>query len=225
MDRLIFPDLMKNHITAIFTGKFPGADPAHLSRILNISTDKIYLPIQKHTDKIAVIESSLSPVIADAVITKEPGILIGVQVADCVPVLVYDKTKGVMGAVHAGWRGTAESILKKTIMTMTGRFFCSVDDICIAVGPAIRGCCYHVDFDVFHAVSKATGTGEYFTLKGGKCCLDLPKANKFQALSSGIAEENIWMSDECTFCSPDKFYSYRFARGTTGRQGAFIGKI
>jgi polyphenol oxidase len=225
MDRLIYPDLMKAHCMAFFTGKFPGADLAQLGRIFGIGTDKIYMPIQKHTDKIIVIESSLSPVIADAVITKEPGILIGVQVADCVPILLYEKTKGVMGAVHAGWRGTAESILKKTVQTITDRFFCSAEDICIAIGPAIRGCCYHVDFDVFHSVSRATGAGEYFALKGGKYCLDLPKANKYQALDSGIHEENIWLSDECTFCNPDKYYSYRFAKGTTGRQGAFIGKL
>jgi polyphenol oxidase len=226
MDRLIFPDLMKDHVTAFFTGKFPGADTAQLGRILNIGADRIYLPIQKHTDKVAIIESSFfSPVIADAVITKEPGIMIGVQVADCVPILLYEKTKGVMAAVHAGWRGTAESILEKTVKTMAERFFCSAEDICIAIGPAIRGCCYQVDFEVFHAVSKATGTGEYFSIQGGKYYLDLPQANKYQALTSGISEENIWISDECTFCSPDKYYSYRFAKGTTGRQGAFIGKL
>ena len=217
---------MKDHVTAFFTGKVPGADTAQLGRIFNIGVDKIYMPIQKHTDKIVLIESShLSPVTADAVITKEPGMLIGVQVADCVPILLYEKGKGVMAAVHAGWRGTAESILKKTIMTMTERFFGSAEDICIAIGPAIRGWCYQVDFDVFHAVSKATGPGDYSSTQGGKYYLDLPKANKHQALSSGIPEENIWVSDDCTFCRPDKYYSYRFAKGTTGRQGAFIGKL
>jgi len=225
MHRLIFPDLMKNQTTAFFTGKNPGADPAHLSKILNINADKIYLPIQKHTDKIAVIESSLHPVIADAIITKEPGILIGVQVADCVPILLYEATKGIMGAVHAGWRGTAESILKKTIKIMLDRFVCSEDDIYIALGPAIRWCCYHVDFDVLHAVSHATGPGDYFINRVDKHCLDLPLANKYQALRVGIPEKNIWLSEDCTFCNPDKYYSYRFARGTTGRQGAFIGKI
>jgi len=225
VNRLIVPDVIKNHTTAFFTGKSPGADPAHLSRILNITSDKIYLPIQKHTDKIAVIESSLRPLIADAVITKEPGILIGVQVADCVPILVYESSKGIMGAVHAGWRGTAESILKKTIKTVIDRFVCSEENIYIALGPAIRGCCYHVDFDVMHAVSRATGPGDYFIKKADKCCLDLPRANKYQAISVGVPEKNIWLSGECTFCNPDKYYSYRFARGTTGRQGAFIGKI
>jgi YfiH family protein len=216
---------MKRHVSAFFTGKNPGADPEHLSKAMNINADRIYMPIQKHTDKIAVIESSLHPLIADAVITKEQGILIGVQVADCVPVLLYETTKGIMAAIHAGWRGTAESILKKTIKTVIDRYFCSAENIYIALGPAIRGCCYHVDFDVIHAVSSATGPGEYYINNAGKYCLDLPKANKFQALSMGVPERNIWLSEECTFCLPDLYYSYRFSKGTTGRQGAFIGKI
>jgi len=225
MDRIIYPDLMKDHVTAFFTGKNPGADPGNLSKVMRIKNEQIYMPIQKHTDKIAVIESSLLPIVADAVITRETGIIIGVQVADCVPILLYEKTKGVIGAIHAGWRGTAEAILKKTIKVVMDRFACSEDNIYIALGPAIRWCCYNVDFDVMNAVCHATGPGDYSVNKGGKYCLDLPQANKYQALSMHIPPRNIWLSDECTFCNPDKFYSYRYARGTTGRQGAFIGKL
>lgn len=225
MDRLIYPELMKDHVTAFFTGKKPGADPDNLGKIMRIRNDQIYMPIQKHTDKIAIIESSLLPIVADAVITKEAGILIGVQVADCVPILLYEKTKGIIGAIHAGWRGTADAILKKTIKVVMDRFACSEDNIYIALGPAIRWCCYNVDFEVMNAVSHVTGPGDYWTKKGGKYCLDLPQANKYQALSMRIPQRNIWLSDECTFCNPDRFYSYRYAKGTTGRQGAFIGKL
>jgi len=216
---------MKKHVTAFFTGKIPGADPAQLSKVLNIHADRIHMPIQKHTDKIAIVESNSYPVIADAVITKERGLLIGVQVADCVPILMYETTKGIMAAVHAGWRGTAEAILQKTIRLVTDRYICSAENIYVALGPAIRGCCYQVDFDVMHAVSRATGPGDYSASNAGKHCLDLPKANKYQALSMGVPEKNIWLSEDCTFCRPDIYYSYRFAKGTTGRQGAFIGKI
>ncbi len=225
MNRLIFPDLMKGHITAFFTGKNPGAEPADISKILGIKTDRIYMPIQRHTDKIAVIESSLYPMIADAVITKEAGILLGVQIADCVPILLYEKKRGTIGAIHAGWRGTADAILKKTIKAVIDRSACSEDNIYIALGPAIRWCCYQVDFEVMNVVSHATGAGDYSINKGDKQCLDLVRANKYQALGAGIPESNIWLSEECTFCNPDKFYSYRYARGTTGRQGAFIGKL
>ena len=108
-----------------------------------------------------VLDSDLSPRIADAVITNNKGILLGVQVADCVPVLLYDVKRNVIGVVHAGWRGTAVSILKKTIETMRERFSSFPDDIKIAIGPSIRWCCYHVGYDVLESVEKATGSGEY----------------------------------------------------------------
>lgn len=225
MHRLLVPDLFSPQVTAFFTGKIPGADPDALSRMLHIMRDRIYMPIQKHTDKVAVIDSSLEPVIADAVVTRRTGILIGVQAADCVPILLYDTAKGIMGAVHAGWRGTSGSILVKTVQTMRDRFSCSPEDITVAIGPAIRWCCYHVGYDVLGAVKQATGPGEYTLSKSDAYCLDLPNANRVQSLRIGIPEKNIWLSEDCTFCNPGTYYSYRFARGTTGRQGAFIGRF
>lgn len=225
MDRLIFPDIFKPHIKAFFTGKYPGADLNEISKIFKINKDNIFMPIQKHTDKIIMIGSSLEPKIADAVITKEKGILLGVQTADCVPLLLYDKEKKVCGAVHAGWRGTAEGILKKTLNEMINKFMSDPENIFIAIGTGIRWCCYAVGQDVLESVKKATGEGEYFISKQGKNCLDLPSANKYQALQSGVPEKNIWMSDECTFCNPEKFYSYRYSKGQTGRQGGFIGML
>jgi polyphenol oxidase len=225
IDRFLIPLLFKDHITAFFTDKKSGAEPDDISRILKIHKDKIFMPLQKHTDKIIIVESSLEPRIADAVITKEKGILIGVRTADCVPVLLHDKKKNVFGAVHAGWRGTAEGIIKKTVSVMIERYVSDPDDIFIAIGPAIRWCCYAVGQDVLERVKGATGEGEYFISKQGKNCLDLPSANKYQALQYGVPEKNIWMSEECTFCNPEKFYSYRYAKGQTGRQGGFIGML
>ncbi len=226
MDNFIRPaNITYPNIRAFFTTKTLNGNIREIAKAAGIIENRIYMPIQKHTDKIIILESDLSPKIGDAVITKEKGILIGVQVADCVPVLIYEKQKGVMAAVHAGWRGTAEEILKKTINIMTDRFYCSTENILIAVGPGIRWCCYGVDYDVFNKVKHATGDGDYYVQKDGKYCLDLPTANKLQALSLRVPEQNIWISGECTFCFPDKFYSYRFARGTTGRQGGFIGRF
>lgn len=223
METLIFPRILGRHVTAFFTGKSPGADPEKISGAASIDKQKIYLPIQKHTDKVLVLDSDLSPKVADAVITSNKGILLGIQVADCVPALLYDAKRNVIGVVHAGWRGTAASILKKAIEAMQERFSSFPIDIKIAIGPSIRWCCYHVGYDVLESVEKATGIGEYHINRGGVYCLDLASANKYQAVSAGISEKNIWMSDECTYCYPDKFYSYRFAKGTIGRQGGFIG--
>ncbi|MEW6739198.1 MAG: peptidoglycan editing factor PgeF [Nitrospirota bacterium] len=249
-----------------------GVESAELkgkvSKLLNISPKNIYLPIQKHTDKVLIVDYDVEPKIADAVITNREDILIGVQVADCVPILLYDMQKNVVGAVHAGWRGTAEEILKKTIKAMMDRFCSIPSDIVIAIGPGIRWCCYGVGYEVIEAVEKVTSYGDcprftdadrrpltchcegrsseaissvrgrlrigtvpapksknYIIKKGEKYCLDLPTANKYQALSLGVPLENIWMSDECTFCLPEKYYSYRYAKGTTGRQCGFIGIV
>jgi YfiH family protein len=194
-----------------------------LGKELNISKDNIYLPIQKHTNKIHILDSDNRPVIADAVITDKKHVLIGVLVADCVPILLHDKLRGVIGAVHAGWRGTATQILKKTIMTMQERFRSLPEDISVAIGPSIRQCSYEVDEDVNIAVQEATGEGDYYRRQGNKYYVDLSSANRIQALSMGVPSRNIWQSDECTFCRPEKYYSYRYSGGSSGRQGGFIG--
>ncbi|MCL4475743.1 MAG: peptidoglycan editing factor PgeF [Nitrospirae bacterium] len=224
METLIFPKIFGSRVKAFFTGKTPGADLQRISKIATINIKNVYLPIQKHTDKVLLLDS-FEPRIGDAVITDKKGVLIGVQGADCVPILLYDRRTHATGAVHAGWRGTAAEILKKTIEAMGDRFSSSPSDIVVAVGPAIRWCCYGVGYDVIEAVVKATGAGEYFKMKGEQYCLDLPTANRHQAVSTGILPEHIWMSDDCTFCFPEKFYSYRFVKGPTGRQGGFIGIV
>lgn len=224
MKTLIFPTIFDKKVKAFFTGKNPGDDLLRISEIASVGKQKIFIPVQKHTDKVLLLDS-FDPKIADAVITDWKGVLIGVQGADCVPILLYDRRTGATGAVHAGWRGTAAGILKKAIHAMGERFSSSQDDIILAVGPGIRWCCYGVGLEVIDAVEKATGGGDYFRVKGEKKYLDLPRANMQQAVQAGVKPENISMSDDCTCCMPDKYYSYRFAKGPTGRQGGFIGLI
>ncbi len=208
-------------LNAFFTTKRLGGDVKGISAYTGIDISNIYLPIQRHTDKVIVLWDREEPRIADAVITRMKDILIGVVVADCVPVLLYDPDKGVVGAVHAGWRGTASGILKKAIDAMVDTFYSDTHDIRVAFGPSIRWCCYHVGYEVIDAVSKATGDGDYYIKRDGAYCLDLQTTNRYQAVSTGILEENIWLSTECTYCYPDRFYSYRYSKGPTGRQGGF----
>jgi hypothetical protein len=220
------PNIMSsNKIKAIFTTKTPVS--RHIEEILakefNISKQNIYFPIQRHTNKIHVLESNLKPVVADAVLTERRGVFIGIQVADCVPILLYDKKKSVVGAVHAGWKGTAGQILKNTIKTMQDRFNSSTEDILIAMGPSIRQCCYEVGEDVKTAIQDVTGDGQYYHRHGDKFFIDLSLVNKIQALSIGIPPQNIWYSEEYTYCKPERFYSYRYSKGTYGRQIGLIG--
>ncbi|MCL4458054.1 MAG: peptidoglycan editing factor PgeF [Nitrospirae bacterium] len=230
---IVIPPIFNgSHVTAFFTTKASGCDKDAVSKIAGIAANNIYLPVQKHTDKVLAVDYELEPKIADAVITDRKGILIGVQTADCVPVLLYDAKRRIAGAVHAGWRGTAAGILKNTIQAMTDRFYSSPDDILIAVGTGIRWCCYNVGYEVVEAVEKVTSSElgvkrskDYIIKKGEKYCLDLPTANKYQALSSGVPADNVWMSEECTSCLPEKYYSYRHMKGVTGRQCGFIGIV
>lgn len=229
-DILIFPNIFDSNVKAFFSGKVPGADPDRIAEISSVEKEKIYMPIQKHTDKVLLLDSDFVPVVADAVITNNKQILIGVQVADCVPVLLYDSKKSVIGVVHAGWKGTASGLMKKTLTAMHDSFGSSPEDIRVAIGPSIRWCCYKVKRDVLDLVTKATGEGEYHLMRDGEYCLDLASANKYQALFLGVPEKNIWISEECTLCYPDRFYSYRYSKGSAGRkldsasrQGGFIG--
>lgn len=236
MEKIVSPDIFNNSVKAFFTGKAYGADIEKLSGLTAIEKHKIYMPLQRHTDKIVTLDFDLEPKIADAVITNRKGLLIGVQVADCVPILLHDPRKNIIGAVHAGWRGTAAGILKATLQEMCDRFYSNPSDIIVAIGPSIRWCCYEVGHEVIDAVIRATDIvrsaecgmrerDKYYIKKGEKYCLDLQNANKYQALSMGLTEQNIWLSEECTFCLPDKYYSYRYSKGSTGRQGGFIGLI
>jgi YfiH family protein len=194
-----------------------------LAEKFDLSADRIYLPVQEHTNKVHIIEAGSKPVVADAVITSTKNLLIGVLVADCVPVLLYDREGEVIGAVHAGWRGTAGRILPDAIEMMRERFRSSPANISVAIGPSIGQCCYEVGEDVRERVMDATGDGGVFLMKNEKCFADLSFANKIQALDAGVPEESIWLSGECTCCNPKKYHSYRYSGEKAGRQGGFIG--
>jgi len=223
-NNLIFPPIFDGlPVKAFFTTKAINGELKTISETVDIPIASIYQPIQKHTDRIMLLSSSMNKAVADAVITKRTGILIGIDVADCVPILIYDKRSQAIGAVHAGWRGTSHQILKKTIYKMADNFGSIPSDILIAIGPAIRQCCYEVGTDVFEAIRNSTGEGHYYSKKGKKDFIDLPIANIHQALSLNIPLENIWDIGDCTFCSPDHFFSYRYSKGKTGRQSGYIG--
>ncbi len=215
-------NLKTRRLTAFFTDRAGGVDRGFLSLASGFSEDAVYMPIQRHTDRVVVIHGPGRPEVADAVVTSAAGVLVGVKVADCVPILVYERRNGVVAAVHAGWRGTARRILVKTLEAMADGFSSRVDDIVIAFGPAIRGCCYEVGEETASEVRAATGEGGYIQRREGRVYLDLVLANMTQALSTGVPESNLWASSECTYCLPGRFFSYRYSK-TLERQGGFIG--
>lgn len=190
--------------------------------------------------------ASAEPCKGDASLTDVPGLLLGVQTADCVPILVVDPRKRVVAAVHAGWRGSLARIAEKTVGQMRMRFGSRPSDILAALGPAIGGCCYEVGTEVVTKfTSQFADAEEWFDeLRTGdepnplqwlnmmppghqpppkNVRLDLRKANRAQLLAGGLSDKNIFVSDLCTACHTDLFFSYRKEVDRSGRLMSVIG--
>jgi polyphenol oxidase len=222
MENIIQPPNMTHpRIEAFFTMKTLNHPEAMMHEIFPSGTE-MYMPIQRHTDRVIILEKNGSPEIADAVLTQKRELFIGICVADCIPVLLFDKRKFAAGAVHAGWRGTAAQILGKTIQVMIEQYQSLPDDIMIALGPGIKGCCYEVGPEVRDAICRVAGDESYAVKKGEKYFIDLPTVNKLQAVRLGVPEKNIWVSHECTYCNHNKYHSFRYHKDHAGRQAGFI---
>lgn len=159
---------------------------------------------------------------ADAIVSTEAGVAIGVRTADCVPVLIADVVTRTVACVHAGWRGTAGNILGLTIGEFIRRGS-RPEDLHVAVGPSIGSCCYEVGLDV--ASQFETWRPELGLLsKSEKAIrLDLPEINQRQALERGVRK--VWKSGECTFCRPERFFSFRREREQAGRMLSFVNRV
>lgn len=160
---------------------------------------------------------------ADAMITRVPGIAIGVETADCVPVLLYDPVTQAVAAVHAGWRSTVKKIVQKTVNRMHEEFGTESSRLIAAIGPAIGPECYEVDEPVMGRVREAFSFWREVSAPRGtdRWGLDLVKANKLELMQIGLDEKNIHATGMCTACGKDNFYSFR-AEGKTGRMLSVI---
>lgn len=159
---------------------------------------------------------------ADAIITGLTDFPIGILTADCLPILLYDPVNAIIGAVHAGWKGTVRSIAVKTIDAMRARFGTNPRDVICALGPCIGPCCYGVGENVYAQFSDAFGAVDCFKRVSGGLRLDIGASNIDQLHEAGISSGNISISPFCTSCRNDLFFSYRKDNKRTGRQLSFI---
>ena len=159
----------------------------------------------------------------DALVTDEIGKSIGVRTADCVPILLLDAKNRAIGAVHAGWRGTAAGVVTHAIEQMRSDFGTRPEDIYAALGPCIRGCCYEVGREV----AEQFAAGSFLAKAGatGKHRLNLPEANRRQMEASGVNPECIFDCGLCTTCQSAQFFSYRRERENPGRMIASISRL
>jgi YfiH family protein len=192
-----------------------------------INTFRVVTVDQVHGENIVKVDElnyrNVRTMHADALITDVPGFAIGVETADCVPVLLFDPAKPAVAAVHAGWRSTVKKIVQKAINRMSEEFGSEPSRMIAAIGPAIGPECYEVDEPVVGPVREAFSFWEEVTVTRGsdRWSLDLVKANRTELLQIGLLDKNIHSVGMCTSCRKDLFYSYR-AEGRTGRMLSVI---
>lgn len=160
----------------------------------------------------------------DSLITNTPGVFLLTFYADCLPIFFFDPVHRAVGIAHSGWKGTMAQIAVKTLKAMQQEYDSRSNEIYIAIGPGIAGCCFQVAGDLYdkvnqtfpgyHGIVKATDSLDYYW--------DLPATNRQMLINQGVKPQHITSSNLCTACEPELFFSYRRCHGDTGRMGALI---
>jgi polyphenol oxidase len=190
-----------------------------------------------------------SPWKGDGLMTAEPGLLLGVQTADCIPVLVADRKRRVVAAFHAGWRGTVKRIVEAGVGRMRLEFGCRPEDLIAAIGPGVGVCCYAVGDEVFSSFESQFAYADelfhevydtdpvrtrypmlFLTQRapghsnlGPSLHVDLVEANRRQLLDAGLRPNLIQTTGGCTSCHRELFFSHRASQGHAGRMMSVIG--
>ena len=200
-----------------------------LASALDFDPEKFVLTRQTHSDIVRVVtEADCNGLChrdypeCDALVTNTPGVALLVFTADCTPILLHDPVTGAVGAAHAGWRGTYQAIGVKTLQAMVDNFGCDPKNIRAAIGPNIGACCFETDADVPEAMLSAFGEAiaPYIEKRGEKYHLDLKAINAVILRRAGV--QHIDISENCTMCEHDRFWSHRYTKGERGSQGAII---
>lgn len=197
------------------------ANREQLAKLLKIKTEQLVFPRQTHTCCVVSLSEIPEKEIkeTDALVSKQAGICLCVQTADCVPILLFDPKEKVIAAIHAGWRGTVQKISVETVEKMKTNCGTSGQNLLALIGPSIGPGVYEVGDEVIREVQKNIPNAEK-TLhknKAGNFHFNLWEANRQLLLHSGLAPENIEISEECSFTKNEKYYSARRDGVQTGR--------
>ena len=196
---------------------------------LGFTVDDLVLTRQVHSDIVRVVDRAdcngcfhRDYPECDALVTNTSGVALTVFTADCTPILFHDPVTGAVGAAHAGWRGTASAIAVKTAEAMVREFGCKPEDIRAAIGPNIGFCHFETHSDVPDAMIAAFGEDvmPYIRRAGEKYYVNLKEINALILRRAGL--RHIEISEECTMCRPDRFWSHRITGEKRGSQGAVI---
>lgn len=214
-------------------GGLRGDDPKNVykNRVLsfqafNRAPDSVYDVWQVHSTDVITTTGrrpmSVRHRKADAILSDRPEVTLFMRFGDCVPILLFDPFREVIGVAHAGWLGTVNGIVTETIMTMEAVYHSNPKDILAAIGPSIAAHHYEVGPEVVEQVEAAFGHDAKYLLEytGEAIHLDLWKANHVLLERSGV--RNIENPAICTACNLKDWYSHRGESGKTGRFGVLI---
>lgn len=227
----------RGHLASLNIGTHRGDDPENvlknyqiLGSALGADPEKFVLSHQVHGDTVLAVDGRHAgaglygpPLPAcDALITATPGLCLVVFTADCTPILLHDPVTGAVGAVHAGWRGTAAAIAEKAVAAMAACYGTRPEDLEAAIGPNIGPCCFTTHADVPEALIGALGetAAPFIRPSGEKFHVDLKKINEQVLRRAGV--KTVDLSADCTACQSGRFWSHRVTQGLRGSQGGAI---
>lgn len=201
-----------------------------LCTALHIEKEQLIIPYQTHSVNALVIDKEFLQQNAekrneqlqniDALITQEKGVCLCVSTADCTPILLYDRKRQVIAAIHAGWRGSVNYIVRKTLEQMNRLYNTQGEDIFAAIGPCIGFDAFEVGDEVYDAFKQNDFPMEYISgwkPETHKWHIDLQMANSVQLIDFGVPTEQIDICDICTFTHYEKFFSARRLGIKSGR--------
>lgn len=225
-------------LSSMNLGIHRGDDPENvrknyeiLGAALGFDPETLVFTKQTHSDIVSIVGRSECgeglfrevPAERDGIITNQSGVTLTAFSADCTPVLLHDPVRHVIGAIHAGWRGTASGIVKNAIKLMCDTFGTVPSDIEAAVGPCISRCCFETDSDVPSAMLRSIGVEAEKGISddgNGKYHVDLKEMNRIWLARSGVLKIDI--CNDCTACQPDRFWSHRRVGQARGSLAAVI---
>lgn len=203
---------------------------ATFTRAFNLSPHQLLTVKQVHGDDVLLIDQENPDLChfldlkVDAIVTNQPGIMIGILTADCLPILIWHEEKKIAAVIHAGWRGAANGLIAKVIQTIHATFDCPAAELHAAIGPGIGAHNYEVDRPVRDAFRQGTGFWNEISkeTKLAHWQLNIPLSCQLQLEQSGLKPQHIEVAKQCTCCHPELFFSHRRDNGVTGRQIGFI---
>jgi len=218
-----------------------GDDPAHVTenrrRLAEAVGGQPFVARQVHGTAIRRVRAGeeradVARDEADGLCSDVPGLVLGVFVADCVPVLLADARTGACAAVHAGWRGTVAGILPHAVRVLASEFGARPQDLRVVLGPAIGPCCFEVGLEVVEAVAAAIPDARDRGIVrpsprglADKAQVDLHAANRLLLAQAGVAPEAVDAIAGCTRCDRARFYSFRRDGAATGQHMGVVGRI